>query len=192
MANFSVPAFSRFIDDMRAHPAAGPSERDRWNGVKDLLRVLVADPRMREASRAWEAKKGREYVLHHDADRGFFVGALVREPNHRAFIHDHAHTWTVYGVLDGAEVTHVYARTDDGKTPGKATLELIDRHDAPTGHVDVIAPWVPHSEWGASGRSVAITVRSDRPGGYNQNRFFPETGTTDATHRGLDLVPLAV
>ena len=102
MANFSVPAFSRFIDDMRAHPAAGPSERDRWNGVKDLLRVLVADPRMREASRAWEAKKGREYVLHHDADRGFFVGALVREPNHRAFIHDHAHTWTVYGVLDGA------------------------------------------------------------------------------------------
>ena len=192
MANFSVPAFSRFIDDMRAHPAAGPSERDRWNGVKNLLRVLVADPRMREASRVWEAKRGREYVLHHDADRGFFVGALVREPNHRAFIHDHAHTWTVYGVLDGAEVTHVYARTDDGKTPGKATLELIDRHDAPTGHVDVIAPWVPHSEWGASGRSVAITVRSDRPGGYNQNRFFPETGTTDDTHRGLDLVPLAV
>ena len=192
MASYSTPAFARFIDGMCAHLTADLSERDRWHGVKGLLRPLVADRLMREASRSWEAKKGREYVLHHDATRGFFVGALVREPDHRAFIHDHAHSWTVYGVLDGAEITHVYARTDDGKTPGRATLALIDRHDAPTGHVDVIAPWIPHSEWGASERSVAITVRSDRPGGYNQNRCFPDTGTTDATHRGLDLVPLAV
>ena len=51
---------------------------------------------------------------------------------------------------------------------------------------------MPHSEWGASDRSVAITVRSDRPGGYRQNRFFPETGRTDDTHRGLEMVPLAV
>ena len=192
MARYAVPAFSRFIDDLRAHFAAGLPEDDHWKGVRDLLRTLVADREMRQASRAWTAKKGREYVLHHDTDLGFFVGALVREPNHRAVIHDHAHTWTVYGVLDGAEITHVYQRTDGGKTSGKATLELIDRHEAPTGHVDVIGPWVPHSEWGAAERSVAVTVRSDRPGGYNQNRFFPETGTTDDTHRGLELVALAV
>ncbi|MDE0172560.1 MAG: hypothetical protein OXI22_17555 [Defluviicoccus sp.] len=192
MAGYTVPAFARFIDDLRAHFAKHLPEEERWRGVKDLLRILVDDPEMRAASRGWTAKKGREYVLHHDPDRGFFVGALVREPGHRAFIHDHAHTWTVYGVLDGAEITHVYARTDDGTTPGKATLELIDRHDAPAGHVDLIGPWVPHSEWGASDRSVAITVRSDRPGGYSQNRFFPETGSTDDTHRGLVLVPLAV
>ena len=192
MPGYTVPAFARFIDDLRGHFGKGLPEEAHWRGVKDLLAVLVADAEMREASRGWTAKKGREYVLHHDADHGFFVGALVREPGHRAFIHDHAHTWTVYGVLDGAEITHVYQRTDDGGTPGKATLELIDKHDAPTGHVDTIGPWVPHSEWGASERSVAITVRSDRPGGYGQNRYFPETGTTDDTHRGLTLVPLAV
>ena len=192
MTGYSIPAFARFIDDLRAHFEAGLPEEAHWRGVGDLLKTLVADGEMRAASRGWTAKKGREYVLHHDADHGFFVGALVREPDHRAFIHDHAHTWTVYGVLDGAEITHVYERTDDRGIPGKATLELIDRHDAPTGHVDIVGPWVPHSEWGASDRSVAITVRSDRPGGYAQNRFFPETGTADNSHRGLVLVPLAV
>ncbi|MCY4546762.1 MAG: hypothetical protein OXC28_00220 [Defluviicoccus sp.] len=192
MAGYTVPAFARFIDDLRTHFAKDLPEAARWRGVRDLLGVLVADPEMRAASRGWTAKKGREYVLHHDPEHGFFVGALVREPDHRAFIHDHAHSWTAYGVLDGAEITHVYQRTDDGGTPGKATLELVDRHDAPTGHVDLVGPWVPHSEWGASDRSVAITVRSDRPGGYSQNRFFPETGRTDNTHRGLELVPLAV
>lgn len=192
MSGYTVPAFARFIDNLRAHFGKGLPEDEHWQGVRDLLATLVADEKMREASRGWTAKNGREYVLHHDTDHGFFVGALVREPDHRAFIHDHAHTWTVYGVLDGAEITHVYARTDDGKIPGKATLELIDRHDAPTGHVDIVGPWVPHSEWGASERSVAITVRSDRPGGYRQNRFFPETGATDNDHRGLVLVPLAV
>ena len=76
--------------------------------------------------------------------------------------------------------------------PGEATLELIDKHEALTGHVDAVGPWVPHSEWGAGDRSVAITVRSDRPGGYAQNRFYPETGTTDDKHRGLELIDLAV
>ena len=102
MSGYTVPAFARFIDDLRAHFGKGLPEEEHWQGVKDLLATLVADEEMRETSRGWTAKKGREYVLHHDADHGFFVGALVREPDHRAFIHDHAHTWTVYGVLDGA------------------------------------------------------------------------------------------
>ena len=53
-------------------------------------------------------------------------------------------------------------------------------------------PGCPIPNGAPSERSVAITVRSDRPGGYSQNRYFPETGTTDNTHRGLVLVPLAV
>ena len=114
MAGYSVPAFARFIDDLRDHFGKGLPEEDRWRGAKALLGELVADEEMRRVSRGWTAKKGREYVLHHDVDHGFFVGALVREPGHRAFIHDHAHSWTVYGVLDGAEITHVYRRTDDG------------------------------------------------------------------------------
>ena len=89
MTDYSVPAFSTFIDDMRAHFAKALPEQAHWQGIRDLVGNLCADDAMREASRGWEAKKGREYVLHQDPDHGFFVGALVREPHHRAGIHDH-------------------------------------------------------------------------------------------------------
>ncbi len=192
MAEYTVPAFATFIDDLRAHFEKGLPETEHWEGVRGILKTLCADPAMQEASNAWPAKRGVELQLHHDPDHDFFVGALIREPNHRANVHDHAHTWTVYGVLVGDERTHVYRRLDDEGVPGKATLELMAQNEAPAGHVDIVPPWVPHSEWGMGERSVAITVRSQRPGGYAQNRFDMKTGTTNNNHRGLELIPTAV
>jgi predicted metal-dependent enzyme (double-stranded beta helix superfamily) len=192
MAEYSVRAFAIFIDDLRVHYAKDLPETAHWEGVRGLLKILCANEAMREASRAWPAKRGIERVLHHDPNYGFFVGGLIRLPHHRANVHDHAHTWTIYGVLDGEERTHVYKRLDDGSIAGKATLELLARNDAPTGHVDIVPPWVPHSEWGMGERSVAITVRSERPGSYAQNRFDLEAGSTNANHRGLELIPTPV
>lgn len=169
----------------------GP-EQEHWKGVRTLLTPLVADEVMRGVSRGWEARKGREYILHHDPDHDFLVGALVRLPNHVAGVHDHGPTWTIYGVLDGQEITHVYNRLDDGSKPGYAEIELAGKSDAPAGHVDMVPPHVPHAEWGNSDRSVAITVRSQRPGGYSQNRFDLEAGTTNDAHCGLELIPTAV
>ena len=146
---------------------------------------------MRIASRAWEAKKGREYVLHEDEEYGFFVGALVREPHHRAGVHDHGSTWTIYGVLDGEERTHIYDRLDDGNRLGHAELELSVQYDAPTGHVDMVPPYIVHCEWGMGERSVAITVRDSNPNSHDQTRFDLKTGKTWIS-QGLNLVPLAV
>jgi predicted metal-dependent enzyme (double-stranded beta helix superfamily) len=192
MPQFTVPAFDQFINDMRVHCAKDLPETEHWEGVRGLLRVLCADQAMREASQSWPARRGVERVLHHDPDYGFFVGGLIRQPNHRANVHDHAHTWTIYGVLDGAERTHVYKRLDDKSVPGKATLELLAQNEAPTGTVDIVPPWVPHSEWGMGERSVAITVRSERPGNYAQTRFDMEAGTCNMNHRGLKLIPQPV
>jgi hypothetical protein len=41
-------------------------------------------------------------------------------------------------------------------------------------------------------RSVAITLRSEKPGSYSQNRFNLEAGTTNGSHRGLQLIPTPV
>ena len=191
MADYSNRAFAAFIDEMKAHFARDLPEQEHWEGVRALLRTLVADEALRETSRDWEAKKGREYILHHDPEFDFFVGALVRQPNHIAGVHDHGPTWTIYGVLDGQEITHVYNRLDDGSKPGYAEIELAGKHHAPTGHVDMVPPHVPHAEWGNSDRSVAITVRTTKPGSYDQVMFNLETGKT-GTSRGLELVPLAV
>jgi predicted metal-dependent enzyme (double-stranded beta helix superfamily) len=192
MAEYSVPAFAKLIDDLRALWAKELPEAEHWESVRAISEVLCGDEAMREASTAWPAKRGVELQLHHDPDYAFFVGALIRQPHHRANVHDHGYTWTVYGVLDGEELTHVYKRLDDGSVPGKAELELIAATAAPAGHVVVVPPFMPHSEWGMGERSVAITVRSHRPGGHNQTRFNLETGDTNGAHRGLELIPTPV
>ena len=192
MPNYSVPAFATFIENLRSHFSKKYSEAEHWEGVRKILQILCTDEEMRTKSREWPAKRGVELELHHDIDYKFFVGALIRQPKHRANVHDHAHTWTIYGVLDGKERTHVYKRLDDGSSMGKAEIKLLAQNEAPTGHVDIVPPWVPHSEWGMGERSVAITVRSQRPGGYAQNRFNLETGETNNNHRGLKLIPTTV
>ena len=191
MADYSVPAFAHFIDHMRTLFVADPPEQTLWEGVRDLVKRLCDDEAMRAASRGWEAKKGREYILHQDSDHGFFVGALVCEPHHRAGVHDHGSTWTIYGVLDGDERTHIYDRLDDGRRPGHAELKLSHEYEAPTGHVDMVAPYVVHCEWGMGERSVAITVRNSNPNTHDQTRFDLETGKTWVS-QGLNLVPLTV
>ena len=191
MTNYSIPAFNILINNMRTHFAKNLPEKIQWEGVRELVKTLCANETMRNASRSWIAKKGREYVLHIDEEYDFFVGALVREPHHRAGIHDHGPSWTIYGVLDGVEMPHIYKSIDDPNDPHKTKLEIKNKYNAPTGHGDIVPPHVIHCEWGMSERSVAITVRTANPNTYDQNRFDLKTGKT-WTSRGLNLVPLIV
>ena len=191
MGQYSNLAFNNFIEGMHAHYSLGLLEVEHWEGVRSLLKNLISDDELRDVSRGWERKKGREYILHHDPEYDFFVGALVREPKHVATAHDHGPTWTIYGVLDGDEVTQIYERLDDGSQPGHAELRMKVRADAPMGTVDVVPPHIPHAENGNSPRSVAITVRTTKPGSYDQIMFDLETGKTGIS-RGLELVPLKI
>lgn len=186
----AFPAFESFITDLRTLWDEGQSEApDHWEKVRSRLGDLIKDETLQQASINWPGKRGEELVLYHDLDHGFFVGGLVRPREHQARAHDHAHTWTAYGVLYGREKTTLYKRTDDGSVTGKATLELLAEYEAPQGHVDLVPPWQIHAESNFGDRSVAITVRTEKPGGYAQNMFFPELGTTDMSHKGLKLIP---
>ena len=191
MTEYKNPAFNQFVEDLRVHYGKKLPEKEHWEGVHDLLKILISDQELCNASKAWEAKKGREYILHHDQIYDFFVGGLVREKKHVASVHDHGPTWTVYGVLDGDEITHLYERLDKGEKPGYGKVKLLQKYEVPAGHVDIVPPHIPHAENGNSPRSVDITVRTTKPGSYDQIRFNPETGQTGIS-RGLELVPLFV
>ena len=191
MGQYLNSAFNNFINDMHTHFSLGLPEVEHWEGVRPLLKRLISDDELQNVSQSWERKKGREYILHHDPEYDFFVGALVREPKHVATAHDHGPTWTIYGVLDGDEVTQIFERLDDGSQPGYAELKLKVRSEAPMGTVDIVPPHIPHAENGNSPRSVAITVRTTKPGSYDQIMFDLETGKTGIS-RGLELVPLEI
>ena len=173
----AVPqAFQDFVAALRALHAAKLPDEAHWARVAELLGGLLCDAAFRDHSRGWPVCGYENLVLHQDTDHGFVVNGLVRGSHHKSPPHDHAHTWTVYGILDGIETITKFARADDGRNQERAELRQVETFDARPGDVHVLAPGLIHTETNGEGRVVAIVVRSDKIGEVPQNAFDPATG----------------
>lgn len=180
MAAQRLPVFQAFIDGLRAAFAEAPDTEAAMVHAKVLLEDLVRDEGMRAHSKDWPSTEGhKNLLLYEDPDYGFAVNAVVRAPNRKGGIHDHAHAWTAYGMLDGVERLERYTRLDDGSREGYAEIALESVTEGTPGTVDLVPPYAIHSEKGGPGRSVAIIVRSERlVGRVTQGRYDPEANTT--------------
>jgi predicted metal-dependent enzyme (double-stranded beta helix superfamily) len=183
MATQRLPVFQKFITDLRAAFANAPDTKAAMETARDLLAELVTDDGLRAHSRDWPSTEGhKNLLLYEDPEYGFAVNAVVRTPNRKGGIHDHAHAWTAYGLLDGVEKLERYSRLDDGSKEGYAELRLDSVSESGPGTVDLVPPFDIHSEKGGPGRSVAVIVRSERVAGrVLQGRYDPEARTT---HQG--------
>jgi predicted metal-dependent enzyme (double-stranded beta helix superfamily) len=171
------PAFEKFIQDVRAAWAELHDTEARMKRVKVLLEGLVKDSTMKEHSKNWPSTEGhKNLLLYEDPDYQFVVNAVVRTPGRDGRIHDHAHAWTAYGVLDGTERLERYRRIDEGKREGYALLELESLTEGYPGKVDLVPPFAIHSEKGGPTRSVGMIVRSERLVGRTlQGRYDAKT-----------------
>jgi predicted metal-dependent enzyme (double-stranded beta helix superfamily) len=161
-----IPAFEKFIQDLRAAWAELPDMEARMRKGQQLLEQLVKDPAMRAASKSWPSTEGRKNLLfHEDPECGFAINGVVRMPGRKGSIHDHAHAWTAYGVLDGTESLERFRRVDDRSKEGYAELELASVTEGNAGKVDLVPPFDIHAEQGGPTRSVAIILRSERVAG---------------------------
>ena len=172
-----LPVFEQFIQNVRAAWAEVPDAEARMKKVKVLLEKLVNDPAVQEHSKSWPSTEGhKNLLLYEDPDHQFVVNAVVRTPGRDGRIHDHAHSWTAYGVLDGTERLERYRRVDDGKRENYALLQLESLTEGYPGKVDLVAPYALHSEQGGPARSVAVIVRSERLVGKTlQGRYDAKT-----------------
>lgn len=162
-ADKRLPAFEAFIQSARAAWAALPDTESRMKKIKILLEGLVNDPAVREHAKSWPCTEGhKNLLLYEDPDYGFVVNAVVRTPGRDGRIHDHAHAWTAYGVLDGIERLERYRRLDDARRSGYALIQLESISEGTPGKVDLVQPFAIHSEKGGPERSVAVIVRSER------------------------------
>lgn len=160
------PAFERFIHDLRSAWAELPDMEGRMKRGQKLLEELVKDESLRQASKSWPSTEGRRNLLfHEDPVYGFAVNGVVRMPGRKGSIHDHAHAWTAYGILDGTEGLERFRRVDDGSKEGHAKLELESVTEGTPGKVDLVPPFDVHAEQGGPTRSVAIILRSERVAG---------------------------
>ena len=131
-----------------------------------LLEELVKDSTLREVAKSWPSTEGRKNLLfYEDPDYGFAINGVVRVPGRKGSIHDHAHSWTAYGLVDGTESLERYRRLDDGSQEGYARLELENVTQGTPGKVDLVPPFDAHAEQGGPTRSVAVILRSERVSG---------------------------
>ena len=180
MATTRLPVFQKFIDDARAAWATEPDTESRMKAATELLRGLVNDKTMQAHCKDWPSTEGhKNLMLYEDPDHGFIINAVVRTPGRTGSVHDHAHCWTAYGLLDGMEKLERFSRLDDGTRDGYADVRLDSVSEGAAGTVDLVPPFDIHAEQGGSARSVAVIFRSERVAGkVQQGRYDPKTKKT--------------
>jgi predicted metal-dependent enzyme (double-stranded beta helix superfamily) len=179
MRTARLPVFETFVQELRRAWAELPDTASRMRRGAELLEVLIKDETMRRAAQTWPSTEGRKNLLfYEDPEYGFAVNGVVRAPGRKGSIHDHAHAWTAYGVLDGTESLERFRRIDDGSQEGYAQLELISVTRGEPGKVDLVPPFDIHAEQGGPTRSVAIILRSERVAGkVPQGNYDNENNT---------------
>ena len=179
MGSNASSAVQRFITATRRLHAEERDPATRWRKMTPLLAELIADPSVKEQSKSWPAcrhsGRAQNLLFYEDADYKFVINGLIKNPRSRTQIHDHAHNWTLYGVLDGHESIERYERLDDGSKPGYAEIRLSENIRVGPGKVDLVAPYQIHAEESGEERTVAIIIRAEKAGGFLQGRYDPAT-----------------
>jgi len=174
-----LPVFEKFIQDLRACWAELPDVEARMKKGRDLLAVLVKDQSMRQTCKSWPDTEGgrRNLLFYEDPDYGFAINGVVHGAGRKGSIHDHAHSWTAYGVLEGTESLERFRRVDDGSKEGYAQLELVSVTEGKAGTVDLVPPFDIHAEQGGPTKSYGLILRSERVAGkVPQGSYDMETG----------------
>jgi predicted metal-dependent enzyme (double-stranded beta helix superfamily) len=179
MSAESESAVERFIVAARQLFASEQESSARWRRMTPLLEELLADRGIREQSRAWptcaQTDRAQNLLFYEDPDYGFVINGLIKAPKSRTQIHDHAHNWTLYGVLDGHETIERFERLDDGSRPDYAEIRQTMSAEVGPGSVDLVPPYQIHAEESGAERTVAIIIRAEKAGTFLQGRYDPAT-----------------
>lgn len=182
-------ALDQFIAEARELFARESDPETRWELLAPVLAKLLADPDVVEASKSWPeciVRDGRaeNLIFYEDPDFGFVVNGLVKDEARRVHdqanevvrLHDHAHLYTLYGVLDGHERVDRAVRLDDRSRPDYAEVKMTSSAEVGPGEIDLVKPYEIHREVTVGERTVAIIIRSQKGGTFNQGRYEPSTG----------------
>ena len=184
-------ALDRFIAETRALFEQEPAPEVRWVRLRPVLQEFLADPAVGEAAQRWPANeftdRAENLLFYEDPDYGFVVNALKREvrskpvvhPQHPTWrgIHDHAHIYTLYGVLAGHEMIERYRPVEGAeRRPDYVPIKQVGNFRVEPGAVDLVRPYEIHAERSLGEQTVAVIIRSQRSGDFLQGRYDAETG----------------
>ena len=149
-------ALDRFIKQTRDLFASEPDPEKRWVALTPVLQEFLADPTVQEASAKWPVNvftdRAENLLFYEDPDYGFVVNALKREPTGKPVeppkhsgwrgIHDHAHIYTLYGVLVGHEMIERYRPVEGAECRADyVPIEEVGNFKVERGSVDLVRPY---------------------------------------------------
>lgn len=172
----AMQSLIRFVEEIRALYAELGDPTKVWPEARGPMAALLADPQLAASSNDWPVSDHENLLFYEDPDYGFVVNGLIKDPGQKTRIHDHAHIWVLYGILTGSEEILRYERIDDRSVPDRAEIREAGREAVSAGAMDIVAPYAIHAEAAGAEGSVAVIMRSEKPGGFNQGRYDPETG----------------
>lgn len=172
----AMASVQRYVEEIRALYAADSDPAHIWPKARDPMARLLSDPELAASSKEWPVSNHENLLFYEDPDYGFVVNGLIKDPGRKTRIHDHAHIWVLYGVLTGSEEIVRYDRIDDRSVPDRAEIREAARDPVAPGAMDIVEPYAIHAEAAGDQGSVAVIMRSAKPGGFNQGRYDPETG----------------
>ncbi|MDH3239218.1 MAG: hypothetical protein OEO83_00985 [Alphaproteobacteria bacterium] len=172
----AMASVQQFVNEIRALYAADADPVEVWPKAKGPMARLLADPELAASSKDWPVSNHENLLFYEDPDYGFVVNGLIKDAGQKTRIHDHAHIWVLYGVLTRSEEIVRYERTDDRSVPDRAEIRQTARDPVAPGAMDIVEPYAIHAEVAGIAGSVAVIMRSAKPGGFNQGRYDLETG----------------
>lgn len=183
-----------FVDEIRDLHRAGLEPQELWEQAQVRLQEVLADPALHRASRTWPLSHDRtnqkytNLLFYEDDEFGFVVNGLVKDESGNTAVHDHGHSWVLYGLLEGEEVVTRYERVDDRSVDGHAELAQTGELTLKQGEVDMVEPWSAHKERALTDRTVAVIVRSANVGDFLRGRYDLD-GQTVELSPGPEQIP---
>ncbi|MDB4974217.1 MAG: cysteine dioxygenase type [Myxococcaceae bacterium] len=143
-----VSAFAALLDE------APREELILKHGGQLLAQLVKHDDWLPEEYAAPSPLRYQQYLLHCDSRERFSVVSFVWGPGQQTPVHDHT-VWGLIGMLRGAEVSHSFRRTVDGKLIESTSVERLT-----PGSISAVSPTVGdiHKVENAFANSTSISI----------------------------------
>ncbi len=134
-----------FIESVVASVAAEPRREMRVEKIRPAFAAVLATegwlPEEFSCPNPGSRMGGgiASYLLYRREDRSLTLHALVVPPDTATPVHDHL-AWGLVGLYRGEQQEEVYRRLDDGHTPGKAILKLVEQRRLKPGDFYALLP----------------------------------------------------
>jgi predicted metal-dependent enzyme (double-stranded beta helix superfamily) len=174
-----------------------PSDADRVNALQPFFaRLLSAEGWLPDACARPDDKSGMgggigQYALYRARDGSLCLFSLVVPVGASTPVHDHL-AWGVVGVYRGRQEETVYRRLDDGRDPGRATLEVAVRQTLQPGECYALVPPandIHYVRTTSDVPSVSIHLLANDTACVWRHAFDPESGAVKPFRSGYANAP---